>query len=86
MYNLELEKIKKHITESGFKEIVIQLPDGLKQKADFIVSEIEKVPEVNVYICFGSCFGGCDIPHGLNSLGIDLIVQWGHSKFNKECW
>jgi 2-(3-amino-3-carboxypropyl)histidine synthase len=87
-YNLELEKIVNEIQKSNSKRILIQLPDGLKPYAENIVDYITKNTKSNVkvFIWLGTCFGGCDIPTNLNILNIDLIIQFGHNKFNKEEW
>lgn len=86
MYNLELNKIIQEIKKRNSKQVLIQLPDGLKNQSDKIVNFIEANTNVKAFIWFGSCFGACDLPLGLDLLGIDLIVQFGHNKFNKEEW
>lgn len=80
-YNLELEKAIKAINKQKAELVCIQLPDGLKPKAKFIQEEIEKKTKSIVLIWAGSCFGACDIPLQLKNLGIDLLIQWGHSEF-----
>ena len=77
MYNLELEKAIKEIKRNNAKSVCIQLPDGLKPKAKEIADKIEKETNAKVLIWAGSCFGGCDVP----KLDVDLLIQWGHSKF-----
>ncbi len=87
MYNLELDELIERINKKNHKNILIQLPDGLKPKAKFIADEIRDKTKAEVIIWFGSCFGACDIPRGLNSFKFDLLVQWGHNKFVRvEGW
>ncbi|WP_457913395.1 hypothetical protein [Candidatus Nanopusillus massiliensis] len=43
----------------------------------------EKYKDIEIYIWFGSGFGGCDIPIYLDKYGFDLIIHFGHSKFYK---
>ena len=88
MFNLELEKVIEEIKKRNSKKVLLQLPDGLKTQAQEIVNNIEKNTNAEVFIWFGSCFGACDIPFGLNVLGIDLLVQFGHNRYNKtiEGW
>ncbi len=86
MYKLELEKAIEEINKNNYKQILIQLPDGMKHKANLIVDNIEEKTKAKAFILFGSCFGACDLPLGMDILGIDLIIQWGHNKFNKEEW
>lgn len=83
-YNLELEKAIKEIKKNKAKLVCIQLPDGLKPKADEIKKALEKETSAEIVIWLGSCFGACDIPQGLEKLKIDLLIQWGHSEFVKN--
>ena len=86
MYNLELKNLIQEIKKRNPKQVLIQLPDGLKNQSNQIVDFIEENTNTKAFIWFGSCFGACDLPLGLDILKIDLIVQWGHNKFNKEEW
>ena len=80
------EKALKEKDSTKAKQILLQLPDGLKKNSNEIVELIETKTNAKAFIWFGSCFGACDLPLGLDILKIDLIVQWGHNKFNKEGW
>ena len=81
MYNLELGKAVKQIKKSKAKLVLIQLPEGLKPKAELIKKELESKTNSAVLIWMGSCFGSCDVPENVRKLGVDLIVQWGHSEW-----
>ena len=81
-YNLELNNAINQIKKQKAKLVCIQLPDGLKPKAKEIKEKIEKETKADVIIWLGSCFGACDIPQGLEKLKVDLLIQWGHSKWN----
>lgn len=83
MFNLELDNIVKRINEKNFKRVLIQLPDGLKNKSNEIVEYLESKTPASVFIWVANCFGACDIPLGLNSIKIDLLVQFGHNSYNK---
>ena len=80
-YNLELSKVIDKIKEMDAKTVCIQIPDGLKPKAKIVKELIEKQTEATVFIWAGTCFGGCDMPPGLDKIGIDLMIQWGHSEW-----
>jgi 2-(3-amino-3-carboxypropyl)histidine synthase len=80
-YDLELEKVIKKIQEGKIRKICIQLPDGLKPKAKEIADKIRKETDAEVYIWLGTCFGACDIPEQVEKLGVELLIQWGHSEF-----
>ncbi len=86
MYNLELNKLINEIKKRNSKQVLLQLPDGLKKNSNEIVDFIEEKTNAKVFIWFGDCYGACDLPLGMDILKIDLIVQWGHNKFNKETW
>lgn len=75
-YNLELDKVIQEINKHKPKTVLIQLPDGLKPKAEQIQKDIESKTNAKVITWLGSCFGACDIPEVKD---IDLLIQFGHS-------
>lgn len=77
MYNLELDKIIKEIKKSKAKTVCIQLPDGLKPKAEDISYYLKEKTNAKILIWAGSCYGACDIP----KLNVDLLIHFGHSKW-----
>lgn len=77
MYDLELSKAVKEIKDKKVKTVLIQLPDGLKSKAKEIVDTIHQKTNAKCFIWLGSCYGACDIP----KVDVDLLIQWGHSKW-----
>jgi len=80
-YNLELEKAVKKIKEENAKIVCLQLPEGLRTRTPEIVDTIEKETGATIVVWLGSCYGACDIPLQVESLGVDLIIQWGHSEW-----
>jgi 2-(3-amino-3-carboxypropyl)histidine synthase len=80
-YELELDKVAEKIKNLHAKKVCIQLPDGLKPKAKEIKDFIEKNTGAEVLIWLGSCYGACDIPEQVEKLGVELLIQWGHSDF-----
>ena len=79
-YDLELEKVANKIILEKAKTVCVQLPDGLKSRAKSIVDFLEQKTNAVIIIWAGSCYGACDIPY-VESLGVDLIIQWGHSEW-----
>jgi len=81
-YDLELERIISEIKKAKAKLVLLQFPDGLKPWATKIVDWLETRTSAKFLIWFGSCYGACDIPIGLEKLKpkIDLIVQFGHNE------
>jgi 2-(3-amino-3-carboxypropyl)histidine synthase len=88
-YELEIEKIAETIKKQRAKKILLQFPDGLKPYStlihDKIIEEL-KARHYNenfkIFIWLGSCFGACDIPLEAEKIGVDLIVQFGHSAWD----
>ncbi len=83
-YDLELERAASEIASNNAKNVVIQLPDGLKPRATEISNYLKKNTNANILIWFNSCYGACDIPLELSSLNIDMLIQFGHSKWMFE--
>lgn len=82
-YDLELERMIAEIRKAKAKTVLIQLPDGLKPRAkeikEFIDGRMGK--EVRLIFWSGSCFGACDTPLEAEKLGVDLMIQFGHSEW-----
>ena len=80
-YDLEIDKAVKQINKEKAKLVCLQLPDGLKPRAKEIQDKLEEETKAKIIIWAGSCFGACDIPVHLEKLGVDLLIQWGHSEW-----
>lgn len=80
-YDLEIEKAVQKIQESEAKKVLVQLPDGLKAMGGKIVDELKEKTGANCYVFMGACYGACDFPTGLDKLGFDLLIAWGHSEW-----
>jgi len=78
-YDLELERAASEIKKRKAKLVCVQLPDGLKPKADEIADFLSEKTKAEIIIWAGSCYGACDIPTELERLKFDLLIQWGHS-------
>jgi len=85
-YNLELERIEKEVKKSRAKRVLLQFPDGMKPYSTTIAQELEKRTnnKVEFLIWLSSCFGACDTPNIPSSLKVDLVIQFGHSKWKKD--
>lgn len=84
-YELEIEKIIRTIEKEKARRILVQFPDGMKPYANAIVDKINKETKdknLQIFIWLDSCFGACDVPLEVSKLGVDLIVQFGHSAWN----
>ena len=81
-YDLEILRIVKTIKKQKAKIVLLQFPDGMKPYAATITEYLEKqLPKTRFLIWLGSCFGACDVPNLPSALKVDMIVQFGHSKW-----
>ena len=83
-YDLELSKAVQEIKKNKAKLVCIQLPDGLKPKAQEVVDYLSRETKAQILIWLGSNFGACDIPLELKNIKVDLLLSWGHAPFRKE--
>lgn len=83
-YDLEINNMIERIKEKNHKTVLLQLADGLKPQSKDIVDKIREETGAEVLVWFGSCFGACDTPLGLQQFEIDLIVHFGHNVFKKN--
>ena len=80
-FDLELNRVAQRIKEEKAKRVCVQLPDGLKQYAGDISKELHGKTGADIIIWAGSCYGACDIPLEVERLGVQLLIQWGHSEW-----
>ena len=81
-YDLELERTVSEIKKAKAKLVLLQFPDGLKPYATSVVDYLESKTNAEFLIWFGSCYGACDTPAGLEKIKpkIDLTIQFGHNE------
>jgi len=83
-YDLEIERILVEIQKRKAKFIGLQFPEGLKKDAVRIAEEIESKSKVKTIIFTDPCYGACDTKEREGELlGLDLIVHFGHTEFDK---
>jgi 2-(3-amino-3-carboxypropyl)histidine synthase len=83
-FDFEEERIKQEIVKLEAKRVLLQMPEGLKQAGPRLAKIIEKIGALPI-ISADSCYGACDLATTeAKSLGIDLIVHFGHSKLVKH--
>ena len=80
-YDIEIDKIVGNIMENKAKKVLLQFPEGMKPYSTVIADEVEERAGCEVFIWLGSCFGACDVPLEVEKLGVDLIIQFGHSSW-----
>ena len=79
MYGLEIPKIVRQIKNKKAGKVLLQFPEGLKPYAQVICDEVSEKANCECFIWMGTCFGACDVPLEVEKLGVDMIVQFGHS-------
>jgi 2-(3-amino-3-carboxypropyl)histidine synthase len=83
-FDFEEERIKQEIAKLGAKRVLLQLPEGLKPEAPRLAKIVEKAGALPI-VSADPCYGACDIATAeAESLGIDLIVHFGHAKLVKH--
>ncbi len=72
-----LELLKKNVNHGS--RVFLQLPEGLKKKAQIIVEGIEK-KGYEVVVDIEPCFGACDVPVARAKVeGCDVVLHLGHT-------
>lgn len=81
MYSIDYDKIVASILDKGAKRVMVQLPDGLKNKALEILEFLSSRTDAEILFWSGTNFGACDLPVGLDRLGVDLLIHLGHTEW-----
>ncbi|MCJ7431784.1 diphthamide biosynthesis enzyme Dph2 [Candidatus Bathyarchaeota archaeon] len=82
-FDFEEERVKKEIHSLNAKRVLIQLPEGLKPEAPRLARIVEKSGALPI-VSADPCYGACDLATtDAESLGVDLIIHYGHSKMVK---
>ncbi len=83
-FDFEEERIKQEIARLGAKRVLLQLPQGLKPEGLRLAKVVEKAGALPI-ISADPCYGACDLAvNEAQSLSVDLIVHFGHSRFLKH--
>lgn len=73
-FEFDIEGTRSELDEIGAEKILLQLPDGLRHKAEEFRREFEQ----QVVLWGGSCYGACDIPSEIGDN--DALVHVGHAE------
>ncbi len=74
------EDVKKAIRKKKPKRVLLQVPEGLKERALEIAEVLEK-EGIETFISAEPCYGACDLRiHEAKTLGCDAILHLGHEK------
>ena len=79
--DMDLGKAFSEIEKSEAKSILLQFPEGLKQRIVEIAGKFEeRFSGRDIYSIIDPCFGACDIPIGkMKAMNVDLVVHFGHN-------
>ena len=81
-YDFEEGRIIEEIKKRGVKNILLQLPEGMKKEAFRIVELIKEKTDAEVIVSGSSCWGGCDLAvEEARKIKADLLVHFGHAPF-----
>jgi len=81
-FEIDFKKAIKIINEKGYKRILLQIPEGLKNHFTKFVEHVEKETGAIVNISADPCYGACDIANSdIEKLKIDFVIQIGHAPF-----
>jgi 2-(3-amino-3-carboxypropyl)histidine synthase len=79
-FDFEEERVKQEITRLGAKRVLLQFPEGLKPESPRLAKIVEANGALPI-ISADPCYGACDVAaNEAESLGVDLIVHFGHAK------
>ncbi len=80
-YDFELNKLVNKIKKLKAKRVLIQLPDGLKNRSVEILDYLSNNTNARIDVWGGSCFGACDLPIIPKNIKYDLLIHFGHEEF-----
>lgn len=84
IFDFEEERLRREIRERGAKQVLVQLPEGLKPYAPRIAEAVESTG-AQPFISADPCYGACDLAiYDAQALRVDLIVHYGHSEMIKS--
>ncbi len=84
MYTFQENQLIGKIQAQNPKRVLLQLPEGLKKEGLRLSKLIEEKTGTEVIISGEPLWGACDVAVAeAKTLGCDLIVIYGHSKFTK---
>jgi 2-(3-amino-3-carboxypropyl)histidine synthase len=82
-YDFEEERVKQEIIKLGAKRVLVQLPAGLKPEGPHLAAVVQETGALPI-VSADPCYGACDLATtDADSLGVDMIVHYGHSKMLK---
>jgi 2-(3-amino-3-carboxypropyl)histidine synthase len=77
----DIERVKKELENYKAKRVFLQIPEGLKNRAQDFANQLES-QGLEVFLSMDPCYGACDIQEDQAlRLGCEAIIHIGHSDF-----
>jgi 2-(3-amino-3-carboxypropyl)histidine synthase len=81
MLQVDLRQATRELKKAKAKKIFLQVPEGLKTRAEDIIEELEE-KGFSVITAMDPCFGACDLKQSeAKRMNCDAILHLGHTKF-----
>ncbi|PIU21184.1 MAG: diphthamide biosynthesis enzyme Dph2 [Candidatus Diapherotrites archaeon CG08_land_8_20_14_0_20_34_12] len=79
---IDIEFAKKEIQKANAKRVLIQIPEGLKDRITSMISELkEKCKDVEFFCAIDPLYGACDLAEKeAGQIDADLVLHFGHSQ------
>ncbi len=78
MYDLEVDKAVRWVRERGYREVLVQAPDGIKPYLAPLLEALEE-EGVEPLVSASHAWGGCDLAFSeARALGVGAIIHVGH--------
>ncbi len=81
MYDFEVERIADIIRTKRYSRVSLQFPEGLRDYAAEVASQIEALTGAEVLISANPCYGACDLAdESAAELGAEALFHFGHAQ------
>lgn len=79
---IDIEFAKKEIQKANAKKVLIQIPEGLKDRIISLISELkEECKNVEFFCAIDPVYGACDLAEKeAEQINVDLVLHFGHSQ------
>jgi 2-(3-amino-3-carboxypropyl)histidine synthase len=82
LWDFDEEAVFAAVDKHGAKKVLLQFPDGIKPFANELARKVFERTGAEVLVWAGSNFGACDLPVEARSVGVDLVIHFGHTPWN----
>jgi 2-(3-amino-3-carboxypropyl)histidine synthase len=84
IFDFEEDKLKEEIAKRKAKQVLLQLPEGLKIHGPSLAKTVKEMGALAI-VSADPCYGACDLAlREAEDLDADLIVHFGHSQMERQ--